>query len=89
MSPDKPDLEAWLNQNVNWMVSETAQYFENRERLALCQTVATMLLTQALNRMGEGREESLRQALAGQAELLAKLEGGAKAGARKGGKAGG
>ncbi|MFZ5586915.1 MAG: hypothetical protein ACOZHQ_13425 [Thermodesulfobacteriota bacterium] len=88
MSPEKPDLAAWLDQNVNWMVAETAQYFENRERLALCQTVATMLLTQALNRICEGREESLRQALAesqaAQAELLAKLAGGKRAGKNAG-----
>lgn len=93
MSPEKPDLEAWLDQNVDWMVSETSQYFENRERLALCQTVATMLLTRALNRICEGREESLRQALAeaqqGRAELLAKLAGGKAGGGKKAGKAAG
>lgn len=90
MSPDKPaDLEAWLNRNVNWMIAETAQYLETRELLALCQTVATMLLVQSLNRLGEGQAAEVRQALAeaqaGQAELLAKL-GGMGGGGKKAGK---
>lgn len=90
MSPDKPDLETWLNRNVDWMVAETAQYFETRELLALCQTVATMLLAQSLDRLADGQAVEVRQALAeaqaGQAELLAKLGGMGSGGGKKAGK---
>ena len=48
MPADKIDLDAWLDKNINWMIQETSQYFETRELLALCQTVATIRLAKIL-----------------------------------------
>lgn len=55
MAADDLDLDDWLNQKVSWMVRETSQYFDTRELLMLCQTVATMQLNQTLRELGQAR----------------------------------
>ena len=88
MSANKIDLDAWLEKNVNWMIQETSHYFETRELLALCQTVATMQLAralaaqaggaQAILEMGQQQNELLGQLLAGKAPKAGKAKPGAK-----------
>lgn len=47
MSDDK-DLDLWLHKKISWMVNETSQYFDTRELLSLCQTVAIMNLNDSV-----------------------------------------
>lgn len=90
MPTDKIDLDAWLDKNVNWMIQETSQYFETRELLALCQTVATIRLAKVLAAQAGGGPEEMGQALLEmgqrQNELLEKLLGEKAAKAPKAGK---
>ncbi|MCA1988900.1 MAG: hypothetical protein LDL07_07115 [Desulfarculus sp.] len=63
MSANKIDLDAWLDKNVNWMIQETSHYFETRELLALCQTVATMRLARVMEGRAGGAPEGVGQAI--------------------------
>lgn len=63
MPTDKIDLDAWLEKNVNWMIQETSHYFETRELLALCQTVATMRLAKVMAAQAGGTPEGVGQAI--------------------------
>ena len=56
MAADELNLEDWLHKNVSWMVKETSQYFDTRELLMLCQTVAVMRLNQTLEKLIEGQD---------------------------------
>lgn len=55
MAADDLNLDEWLHQKISWMVRETSQYFDTRELLMLCQTVATMRLNQTLEKLIEGQ----------------------------------
>jgi hypothetical protein len=55
MTGDDLNMDQWLHTNVSWMVKETSQYFDTRELLMLCQTVAVMRLNQTLKKLVEGR----------------------------------
>lgn len=68
MAADDLNLDDWLNQKISWMVRETSQYFDTRELLMLCQTVATMRLNQTLEKLCQARE----QAPAGEPKAAAK-----------------
>ncbi len=93
MPADKIDLDAWLDKNINWMIQETSQYFETRELLALCQTVATIRLAKILAAQAGGAgaaPEGVGQAILEmgqrQNELLEKLLGDKAAKSPKAGK---
>ncbi|MBI5523262.1 MAG: hypothetical protein HY910_11575 [Desulfarculus sp.] len=58
MEPEGTSLDQWLEKKVAWMVKETSQYFDTRELLMLCQTVATMRLNQTLERLCQAREQA-------------------------------
>ncbi len=51
MADEDLNLDDWLRKNVSWMVTETYQYFDTRELLTLCQTVAVMRLNQTLEKL--------------------------------------
>jgi hypothetical protein len=53
MAGDDLNLDQWLHKNISWMVQETSQYFDTRELLMLCQTVAVMRLNQTLEKLIE------------------------------------
>ena len=72
MKLDDMDLDGWLSKQVAWMVQETSQYFDTRELLVLCQTVAIIRLTQTLAEIKGGLDlgqiqQALREAQGGQA----------------------
>lgn len=56
MAADDLNLDEWLHQKISWMVRETSQYFDTRELLMLCQTVATMRLNQTLQQLCPAKE---------------------------------
>ncbi|MFH1036348.1 MAG: hypothetical protein V1806_17765 [Pseudomonadota bacterium] len=56
MADDDLNLDDWLHKNISWMVQETYQYFDTRELLMLCQTVAVMRLNQTLEKLCQTRE---------------------------------
>ena len=62
MEADELTLDAWLEKKVSWMVKETSQYFDTRELLMLCQTVAVMRLNQTLEKLGQAQEQGKNEA---------------------------
>jgi hypothetical protein len=57
MADDDLNLEDWLHKNISWMVQETYQYFDTRELLMLCQTVAVMRLNQTLEKLCQANQQ--------------------------------
>jgi|GEM_PF-4530666 hypothetical protein len=90
MPTEKIDLDAWLDKNITWMIQETSHYFETRELLALCQTVATLRLARVMEAQAGGSPEGIAQAILEmgrrQNELLEKLVGESSTQAAKPGK---
>lgn len=62
MAVDDLNLDEWLHQKVSWMVRETSQYFDTRELLMLCQTVATMRLNQTLEKLHQAKQQQPAEA---------------------------
>ena len=56
MEADELNLDQWLEKKVAWMVRETSQYFDTRELLLLCQTVAMMRLNQTIQQLSQPQE---------------------------------
>jgi hypothetical protein len=56
MAADDLNIDDWLRKNISWMVQETSQYFDTRELLMLCQTVAVVRLNQSLERLCQIKE---------------------------------
>ncbi len=56
MHTGEMNLDDWLRKHVDWMVQETSQYFDTRELLSLCQTVAIMSLNQTLRSLAAGQD---------------------------------
>lgn len=81
MEPKDIDYDGWLMKNVAWMVQETSQYFDTRELLSLCQTVAVIRLYQTLRDLLPGQDlAAVKQALGEQAAALAAQPPGRPAG---------
>jgi hypothetical protein len=60
MSDDK-DLDLWLHKKISWMVNETSQYFDTRELLSLCQTVAIMNLNDSVKALAKLQVEGKKK----------------------------
>lgn len=52
MAEEELDLDRWLFKHVSWMINETCQYFDTREMLMLCHTVAVMNLERTMRKVG-------------------------------------
>ncbi len=61
MPDEREEMDLWLHKKVSWMVKETSHYFDTRELLGLCQTVALMnlndTLKQALKQQGDAKKK--------------------------------